>query len=72
MGYISNQLIQINAAPVRIAFLDCVAHVVDDIVSAASVCLHVDEDIAQRSRIFLTLSIRRMPALAFVIMAESG
>ena len=55
MRYVSDQLIQINPAPGRIAFLNCVTHVADDIVGAAPVCLHVDQDLAQRSRVLLTL-----------------
>ncbi len=42
MRYIRDQLIQINSAPGRIAFLNCVAHVLDDIVGAMSVRHHVD------------------------------
>jgi hypothetical protein len=55
MHYFSDQLIQIDPVPGRIAFLNCVAHVVDDIVGAAPVCLHVDQDLAQHFRVFLTL-----------------
>ena len=54
MRYFSDQLIQINPAPGRIAFLNCVAHVLDDLVGAAPVCLYVDQDLAQRCRVFLT------------------
>ena len=55
MRYIRDQLIQIDPVPGRIAFLNCVAHVRNDIVGAAPVCLHVDKDLAQRSRVLLTL-----------------
>ena len=72
MGYISDQLIQINAVAGRIALLDRVAHVLDDIVGAVSVCRHVDQDFAQGRGIFPTSSINRMPALALLMMAESG
>ena len=47
MRYFRDQLIQIDPAPGRIAFLNCVAHVLDDLVSAMPVCYHVDEDVAQ-------------------------
>ncbi len=53
MRYFSDQLIQIDPVPGRMAFLNCVTHVADDIVGAAPVCLHVDKDLAQRSRVLL-------------------
>jgi hypothetical protein len=55
MRYFSDQLIQINSAQGRMAFPDRVTHVADDIVGAAPVCLHVDQDLAQRSRVLFTL-----------------
>ena len=45
MCYISDQLIQINRAPDSIAFLNCVAHVLDDLVRAMPVCYDVDKDV---------------------------
>src|SRR6516164_5896199 len=53
MRYIRDQLIQIDPVPDSIAFLDCVAHVLDDLVRAMPVYYHVDEDVAQGLRIFL-------------------
>ena len=72
MRYIRDQLIQINPAPAGIAFLNCVAHVVDDIVGAAPVCLHVDQDIAQGRRVFPALVDKARTALALLTMAERG
>ena len=72
MRYIRDQLIQINPAPGRIAFLNCVAHILDDIVGAApsaSTSPRISRNIAGSS---LPLSINRIPAFALLMMAESG
>ena len=47
MSYFIYQLIQIKPVPARIAFLNCVAHILDDVVGAMAGCHHVDEDLAQ-------------------------
>jgi hypothetical protein len=69
MRYIRDQLIQIDPAPGRFAFLDCVAHVLDDLVGAMPVCYHVDEDVAQDLRIFLA-SVNK--ALAGIGIGNDG
>jgi hypothetical protein len=47
-------------------------YVLDDFVGAMAVCHHLDEDIAQGLRIFLTPVDNRIPAFALLMMAESG
>ena len=72
MRYFSDQLIQINPAPGRIAFLNCVAHVW--MISwarrpSASTSTRISRNVAGSS---LPLSISRIPALALLTMPESG
>ncbi len=54
MRYLCDQFIQIDRASGRIAFLNCIAHVLDDFVGAVSVCNDVGQDLVQGRRVSLS------------------
>ena len=70
--YLSDQLIQTNPVPGGVALLNCVAHVLDDLVGAYPSATTAARISCKVSGSPLPLSMNRIPAFASLMMAESG